>query len=198
MMGGMHGGISVSKKAREDFDNSRAAFIMLLMGVCENPVVLRALGHPYAKGELFPRAPCCGTEKMIAYANILQGARKALSRSLASFIPSIMPVQGTAQIVARLEVFRTQTLAAFEPIDKKKEETNAEMDELLDETIGLQNIVLPHLDIARSRAGLYIYLNAAVSKGFPRNTCTVLIVTSLLVGRYLTTPYMDTCTIDLR
>lgn len=75
-----------------------------------------------------------------------------------------MPVQGAAQIVARLEVFRTQTLAGFEPVDKKKEAANAEMDELLDETIGLQNIVLPHLDIARSRAGLYIYLNSAVSR----------------------------------
>lgn len=78
-----------------------------------------------------------------------------------------MPVQGAAQIVARLEVFRTQTLAGFEPVDKKKEAANAEMDELLDETIGLQNIVLPHLDIARSRAGLYIYLNSAVSRGEP-------------------------------
>lgn len=37
------------------------------------------------------------------------------------------------------------------------------MDELLDETLGLQNIVLPHVDLARSRAGLYVYLNAAVS-----------------------------------
>lgn len=92
-------------------------------------------------------------------------ARKALSQSLASFVPSI--VQGAAQIATRLEMFRTETLAGFEPVDKKKEAADAEMNELLNETLGLQNIVLPHLDIARSRAGLYIYLNAAVSSHRP-------------------------------
>lgn len=89
------------------------------------------------------------------------GARKALSQSLASFIPSIM--QNASQIAARLELFRTETLAGFEPIDKKKEAANAEMDELLDETLGLQNLSIPDLHVDRSRAGLYIYLNAAVS-----------------------------------
>lgn len=88
------------------------------------------------------------------------GARKALSQSLASFIPSIM--QNASQIAARLELFRTETLAGFEPIDKKKEAANAEMDELLDETLGLQNLSIPDLHVDRSRAGLYIYLNAAV------------------------------------
>lgn len=107
----------------------------------------------------------------VAVANIVSAAREALSRSLSSFIPSIVSVQGTAQIVARLEVFRSQTLAAFEPIDKKKEAANAEMDELLDETLGLQNMVLPHLDIARSRAGLYVYLNAAVGGTFSFRIC---------------------------
>lgn len=71
------------------------------------------------------------------------------------------------QVFAQLDAFRTQKLAAFEPIDEKKEAANAEMNELLDETIGLQNIVLPHLNIARSRAGLYVYLNAAVSEAIP-------------------------------
>jgi mediator of RNA polymerase II transcription subunit 5 len=88
------------------------------------------------------------------------GARKALSQSLASFIPSIM--QNASQIAARLELFRTETLAGFEPVDKKKEAANAEMDELLDETLGLQNLSIPDLHVDRSRAGLYIYLNAAV------------------------------------
>lgn len=44
------------------------------------------------------------------------------------------------------------------------------MDEILDETLGLQNMDmshLPHVDIVRSRAGLYIYLNAAVSSRVP-------------------------------
>ncbi|KAI7781574.1 mediator of rna polymerase ii transcription subunit 5 [Diaporthe eres] len=135
IMGGA--GSKASQQRRDDMDNSRAAFVMLLLGVCENPVVLQALGKPFAKG-----------------------ARKALSQSLASFIPSIM--QTASQIAARLELFRTETLAGFEPIDKKKEADNAEMDELLDETLGLQNLSIPDLHVDRSRAGLYIYLNAAL------------------------------------
>lgn len=160
IMGGMNGDASASKKVREDMENSRAAFIMLLVHVIDKPIVLKALGSPYAKGAWFLSSICCDLE----VANVLLGARKALSRSISSFIPSIMSVPGTDQVVAKLDVLRTQTLTAFEPIDKKKKEDSAEMDELLDETIGLENIVLPHLDIARSRAGLYIYLNAAVSE----------------------------------
>lgn len=71
-------------------------------------------------------------------------------------------MQNASQIAARLELFRTETLAGFEPIDKKKEAANAEMDELLDETLGLQNLAIPDLHVDRSRAGLYVYLNAAV------------------------------------
>lgn len=71
-------------------------------------------------------------------------------------------MQNASQIATRLELFRTGMLAGFEPIDKKTEADNAEMDELLDETIGLQNVAIPDLHITRSRAGLYIYLNAAL------------------------------------
>lgn len=162
LMGGMDGAVagSASKKSRDDLENSRAAFVMLLLGVCENPVVLQALSKPLAKGRSRPRGertmqltePCTDSGPV---------ARKALSQSLANFVPSI--VQGAPPIATKLELFRTETLAAFDPVDKKKEAADAEMDELLDETLGLQNIVLPHVDIARSRAGLYVYLNAAVS-----------------------------------
>lgn len=137
---------------------------------------------------------------------VVLGTRKALSQGLANFVPSLM--QNDNQIAARLELFRTQTLAGFEPVDKKKQAANAEMDELLDETLGLQNIVLPHLDIARSRAGLYVYLNAAVSS---RSTsCSSrchfralhpglsLTLGSLLGDRSLTTRYMIIYTIDLK
>ncbi|ROW06053.1 hypothetical protein VMCG_04710 [Cytospora schulzeri] len=139
MMGGAGGARrdKVSQQSKDDMENSRAAFVMLLLGVCENHVVLEALSKPSAKG-----------------------ARKALSQSLASFVPSIM--QNASQIATRLELFRTGMLAGFEPIDKKKEADNAEMDELLDETIGLQNVAIPDLHITPSRAGLYIYLNAAL------------------------------------
>ncbi len=65
-------------------------------------------------------------------------------------------------MAARLELFRTETLASFEPVDKVKEAENVEIDNLLDSTMGLQNFVLPDLEILNTRAGLYIYLNAAL------------------------------------
>lgn len=93
---------------------------------------------------------------------MLVGARKALSQSLASFIPSI--AQNSSPIAARLELFRSEILAGFDPADKKKETAEEDdMGELLDGTIGLEDIALQPLETARSRAGLYIYLNAAVS-----------------------------------
>lgn len=50
IMGGA--GSKASQQKRDDMDNSRAAFVMLLLGVCENPLLLQALGKPFAKGEL--------------------------------------------------------------------------------------------------------------------------------------------------
>ncbi|KAK8017519.1 mediator of rna polymerase ii transcription subunit 5 [Apiospora rasikravindrae] len=130
MMGQLH-----LAESRDDMETSRAAFVMLLLGVCENQIVLKALSRPFA-----------------------QDARKALSDSMASFVPSIM--QNASQIAARLEFFRTETLASFEPADKKKEAANAEIDDILDSTMGLDNFVIPEVPISNSRAGLYIYLNA--------------------------------------
>ncbi|KAK8047744.1 Mediator of RNA polymerase II transcription subunit 5 [Apiospora saccharicola] len=132
MMGHLH-----LAESRDDMETSRAAFVMLLLGVCENQVVLKALSQPFA-----------------------QDARKALSESLASFVPSIM--QNASQIAARLEFFRTETLASFEPADKKKEAASAELDDILDSTMGLDNFVIPEIPISNSRAGLYIYLNACL------------------------------------
>ena len=37
------------------------------------------------------------------------------------------------------------------------------MDELLDSTVGLENFVVTPISVSNTRAGLYIYLNAAVS-----------------------------------
>ncbi|KAK7966024.1 mediator of RNA polymerase II transcription subunit 5 [Apiospora aurea] len=132
MMGHLH-----LAESRDDMETSRAAFVMLLLGVCENQIVLKALSRPFA-----------------------QDARKALSESLASFVPSIM--QNASQIAARLEFFRAETLASFEPADKKKEAANAELDDILDSTMALDNFVIPEVPISNSRAGLYIYLNACM------------------------------------
>ncbi|PSR81209.1 mediator complex, subunit Med5 [Coniella lustricola] len=144
IMGGIGAAYSATRKMRDQLDNVMAAFVMLLLGIFENPVVLQALNESYTKS-----------------------VRRALSKSLANFVPALVQgssqeTQGTAQIAAKLEMFRTQTLAGFEPVDKKNQAANEEMNELFDETIGLQNVVLQPLDIARSRAGLYIYLNAAL------------------------------------
>lgn len=87
-------------------------------------------------------------------------ARKELSASLANFVPTLQLVP---QITEKLELFRTQTLAELDPVDKKKQAANAAMDELLDSTVGLENFVVSDIPIANTRAGLYVYLNAAVS-----------------------------------
>jgi mediator of RNA polymerase II transcription subunit 5 len=84
-----------------------------------------------------------------------------MSESLSNFVPSIM--QSASQIAARLESFRTETLAGFEPIDQKNEAAKAEIDDLIDSTIGLDNFPVAELPFMNSRAGLYIYLNASVS-----------------------------------
>ncbi|KAH9883338.1 mediator complex subunit Med5 [Xylariomycetidae sp. FL2044] len=127
-----------SPHSRDEMEASRAAFVMLLLGICENQTVLGALSRPSAKG-----------------------ARKALSESLASFVPSIL--QSASQIAGRLELFRTETLASFESVtDKKKDDTQHPDIEQLMSQMGLDNIVIPELPITNSRAGLYIYLNAAL------------------------------------
>lgn len=94
--------------------------------------------------------------------NISSEARKALSESLGSFVPSIMQ-SGASQIAERLESFRTSTLASFEPLDKKNEAAKAEFDDLIDSTLGLDNFPVAELPVINTRAGLYIYLNASVS-----------------------------------
>lgn len=40
---------SRSRQKRDEMDNARAAFVMLLLGVCENPIVLQALSKDFAK-----------------------------------------------------------------------------------------------------------------------------------------------------
>ncbi|KAI1753486.1 mediator of RNA polymerase II transcription subunit 5 [Xylaria castorea] len=123
--------------SREEMEAARAAFVMLLLSVCENHLVLRGLSRPAAKD-----------------------VRRVLSESLTSFIPSIL--QSSSQIASRLELFRTETLASFEPVDKnKKEVSNMDIDDL-ESSMALDSIVIPDIPISNSRAGLYIYLNASL------------------------------------
>lgn len=72
-------------------------------------------------------------------------------------------LQLVPEIADKLELFRTEILASSDPVDKRKQVANAAMDELLDSTVGLENFVVTPISVSNTRAGLYIYLNAAVS-----------------------------------
>lgn len=70
-----------------------------------------------------------------------------------------------APFVDRLDIFRTDTLAKFDPVDKKTQAAaNAAMDELLESTVGLGNLVISDMPISNTRAALYIHLNASVRR----------------------------------
>ncbi|KUJ19653.1 Med5-domain-containing protein [Mollisia scopiformis] len=91
-----------------------------------------------------------------------KATRKDLSKMLANFVPLLL--QNSAQAAARLEVFRTETLVAIEPVDKKEMAADKAFEDILDESIGLaqtvDTMVVEELPIVNSRAGLYIYLNS--------------------------------------
>ncbi|PNH63294.1 hypothetical protein VD0001_g9183 [Verticillium dahliae] len=126
-----------ANQARDEMDCARAAFVALLLGVCENQVVLKALSRPQAAA-----------------------TRKAMSESLATFVPTIMHNAGP--VTTRLDHFRTRTLASFEPAEAGKPLAAPELDQLFDSGVELNNFVIPEMPVANSRAGLYIYLNAAL------------------------------------
>lgn len=83
-----------------------------------------------------------------------------MSESLATFVPTIMHNAGP--VTTRLDHFRTRTLASFEPAEAGKPLAAPELDQLFDSGVELNNFVIPEMPVANSRAGLYIYLNAAV------------------------------------
>jgi mediator of RNA polymerase II transcription subunit 5 len=156
MLGGLGGGHT------EEMNAQTMALGTLMVAVVENGRVLRALG----KGS----AP--------------KGTGKELSKTLGNFLPLIL--QSSPQSMARLDVFRTQTLVAIEPVDKKELAANKEIDEILDEGMGLgiESIVVGDLPTMNSRAGLYIYLNSLVSTAEVR-VPTRILTTVQLVGRPL-------------
>ena len=141
---------------RDEMESSRAAFVALLLRLCENDLLVKAVSKPFAKGTLPPTYKSTQLLTSICLTDV----RKDLSASLANFVPTLQLVP---QITEKLEQFRTQTLADLEPMDKKKQDANAAMDDLLDSTVGLENFVVADIPISNTRAGLYVYLNAAVS-----------------------------------
>jgi hypothetical protein len=53
----------------------------------------------------------------------------------------------------------------LEPVDKKAQAANDELDQIIDSTIGLAIDAVPVVDlpVVNSRAGLYIYIHSLVS-----------------------------------
>ncbi|OAQ77615.1 mediator of RNA polymerase II transcription subunit 5 [Purpureocillium lilacinum] len=123
---------------RDDLETSRAAFVPLLLRMIESTEFLSVIGKPLAKG-----------------------SRKELSQSLSGFIHTLEGAPGFAE---RLEMFRSETLAKFDPADKKKQAAaNAAMDELLENAAGLDDFVVADIPISNTRAGLYVHLNASLA-----------------------------------
>ncbi|CAM1508468.1 Fc.00g053160.m01.CDS01 [Cosmosporella sp. VM-42] len=125
-----------TSQIQNEMESARAAFVALLLRLCENPVLVKAVCKPAAKD-----------------------ARKDLSASLANFVPTLQIVP---HVTEKLELFRTETLAGLDPVDTKKQAANAAMDELLDSTVGLNNYVVADIPISNTRAALYIYVNASL------------------------------------
>jgi mediator of RNA polymerase II transcription subunit 5 len=71
-------------------------------------------------------------------------------------------------IAERLDQFRTQTLLPLDPIDKKTQAANDEIDQMIDSSLALGIDTIPVVDLptVNSRAGLYVYLHSLVS-AFP-------------------------------
>lgn len=122
----------------EEMNAHTMALGTLVVAVVENAQVINVLGKASAP----------------------KGMGKELSKTLGAFVPLLLHT--SPQSAARLELFRTQTLVAVEPVDKKDVEANKEIDELLDEGMGIDSMVVVELPSMNSRAGLYIYLNSLV------------------------------------
>ncbi|KAL2110864.1 hypothetical protein VUR80DRAFT_588 [Thermomyces stellatus] len=143
---------------REEMETARAAFVALLISVCDNQVVLRTVERPDAKStsprlvSLNPRRPRRGVQ----LTGMLLEVRRAMLASLVNFVPTLQ----NSSIAERLELFRS-TIASFEPADKTKDAAKG-IDELLDSAVGHESVMLPELHIANSRAALYIYLSACL------------------------------------
>jgi hypothetical protein len=81
-----------------------------------------------------------------------------LSDALKAFLPCV--IQTLPALASELEEFRTEVLGKYLPAEKKDA---AEVNSYMDSLIGLDSLQVPDVPIVNSRAGLYIYLSAAVS-----------------------------------
>jgi mediator of RNA polymerase II transcription subunit 5 len=118
----------------DETERSRKALILFLAAFSDDPWVRLTLAQPF----------CKGTCKMLADA-------------LRRFMPWVMQV--SYDLAMRLDQFRTETLYTHLPAEKKEaDEATSYMDGL----VNLDNVQIPEVPVVNSRAGLYIYLSAAL------------------------------------
>lgn len=69
-------------------------------------------------------------------------------------------------IAERLDQFRTQIPLPLDPIDKKTQAANDEIDQMIGSSLALGIDTIPVVDLptVNSRAGLYVYLHSLVSE----------------------------------
>ncbi|KAL1842691.1 hypothetical protein VTJ49DRAFT_4470 [Mycothermus thermophilus] len=119
---------------KDETERARGALARFLVAVGENQTVVTTLARPECKG-------IC----------------KLLDDALQSFVP--LEMQRAPEVTARLERFRTETLAKNLPVSKKDA---AEPTSLVDNLVSPDSVQVPEGPIVNSRAGLYIYLSAAL------------------------------------
>ncbi|KAK4033848.1 hypothetical protein C8A01DRAFT_19269 [Parachaetomium inaequale] len=120
-------------QAGDETEDARTAFVLLLIAFSETPLVLATLERPACKD-------LC----------------QMLSDALRVFIPCLL--QTLPAMASRLELFRAETLGRYLPPEKKDAEVNSYMDNLID----MDSLQVPEVPVVNSRAGLYIYLSAAL------------------------------------
>ncbi|RDA90567.1 hypothetical protein CP533_2591 [Ophiocordyceps camponoti-saundersi (nom. inval.)] len=121
-------------RGQEDLETSRAAFLPFLTRLVETPALVDALRHPIARD-----------------------VRRELLETLTRFRHTLPPDTNFGE---RLDMFRCETLARLDPLPKNRQADA--MDEFLEPVMRLENFAIPDIPIPNSRAGLYVYLNAAL------------------------------------
>lgn len=96
--------------------------------------------------------------------SVPKAVRMNLGKSLAGLVPLLL--ESSPQSAGRLEIFRTETLAGFEPPEVKeaKAEADKEIEDILQAELGpgLDSMVVEELPNVNTRAGLYVHLNSLV------------------------------------
>ena len=134
----MNASIRDIRKTRMEMEGSRIAFVSLVLRIFDAPAVLEALADTK-----------------------LKPLRRYLSDAMASFLPSVVQSL-TPDVVQKLDMFRTQTLASLDP--DLRDRKNAEMDNMIDPAMALEAVHVPEIHIPNTRAALYVYLNATVGQ----------------------------------